>query len=135
MFRKFALFLPDGGLRHVVQIQSKEWHDLTAPKEPRYSQKSKDPLLKIFISFFRVLMDLIYKSHDLSKEIGKYVFNILETKSKTLLPQIPQGILQFLSTAAQALEGRAPSSRCTSCGWTTSTWRSPSWTSWTRWLP
>ena len=33
--RKFALFLPDGGLKHVVQLQTEEWPDLTAPKEPR----------------------------------------------------------------------------------------------------
>ena len=67
------IFLADGGLKRVVQIQSEEWPDLPAPKEPRYSQKSKDPLLKIFISFFRFMMDLIHKSHNLSKEIGKNV--------------------------------------------------------------
>ena len=74
-------------------------------------------------------MDLIHKSHNLSKEIGKRVY--LAFRRLKTLPQTHRGLLRFLSTAAQASEGRAPSSQCTSCGWTSSTWRWPSWTSWT----
>ena len=33
--RKFMIWLPDGGIREVTQLQTEEWPDLTAPKEPR----------------------------------------------------------------------------------------------------
>ena len=32
--------MPNGDLKRVVQLQTKEWPDLTAPKEPRYNQKT-----------------------------------------------------------------------------------------------
>ena len=38
--RNFTIFLPDGDMKQVVQIQTKEWPDLTAPKEPRGRQRT-----------------------------------------------------------------------------------------------
>ena len=34
--RKFSVFLPNGGLRTVIQLHTEEWPDLTAPEEPRW---------------------------------------------------------------------------------------------------
>ena len=33
--RTFSVWLPDGGVRKVVQLQTEDWPDLTAPEEPR----------------------------------------------------------------------------------------------------
>ena len=33
--RRFSLWLPDGGIREVVQLHTEEWPDLEAPEDPR----------------------------------------------------------------------------------------------------
>ena len=34
--RTFSVWLPDGGMQKVVQLQTEDWPDLTAPEEPRW---------------------------------------------------------------------------------------------------
>jgi len=51
--RKFSLWLPDGGIRQVTQIQTELWPDLQAPEGPR------------------LLIDLLHRAQDLHKEAGK----------------------------------------------------------------
>ena len=73
IFRTFGIFMPDGGMKKVVQLHTTEWPDLTAPEEPRFTQnKHKKSTFHMFHIYSRVLMDLIHRSHKQSKEIGKY---------------------------------------------------------------
>jgi len=51
--RKFSLWLPDGGIRQVTQIQTELWPDLSAPEGPR------------------ILIDLLHRAHNLHKEASK----------------------------------------------------------------
>merc|ERR1712037_204542 len=47
--RTFSVWLPDGGMQKVVQLQTEDWPDLTAPEEPR------------------LLLDLVHKTNDLQE--------------------------------------------------------------------
>jgi len=51
--RKFSVWLPDGGIRQVTQIQTELWPDLSAPEGPR------------------LLIDLLHRAQDLHVEAGK----------------------------------------------------------------
>jgi protein tyrosine phosphatase len=51
--RKFSVWLPDGGIRQVTQIQTELWPDLSAPEGPR------------------ILVDLLHRAQDLHVEAGK----------------------------------------------------------------
>jgi len=51
--RKFSVWLPDGGIRQVTQIQTELWPDLSAPEGPR------------------LLIDLLHRAQDLHVEADK----------------------------------------------------------------
>jgi len=67
--RTFSVWLPDGGVRKVIQLQTEDWPDLTAPEEPR------------------VLLDLIHKTHDFqevnrqSDKKSRHNFGALQCRS------------------------------------------------------
>ena len=101
ILRNFTIFMPNGDLKRVVQLQTKEWPDLTAPKEPRYNQKT-------LLQYFTFVPGFCWTlSTDLTTYQKKSVGIFSTEKGKTVPPQILQG--RFSSTAAPEWVGLGPS--------------------------
>ena len=99
----------------MVQLQTEDWPDLTAPEEPRYLHDVTMSCIAI-----RLLLDLVHKTNDL-QEVNRQSGQKAGDKIFLAVLLLFYHQARFWCTAAPEWEGPEPSWRCTSSGSTTST--------------